>query len=369
MDTMSGTAEMRFSNDNITYTEWQAYATSKTWNLSEGDGSKIVYVQFKDHLGLVSTCSDTIVLDTAQPTGTVTIAGGRNLTNSTSVMLIPSAHDNTSGVAQMRFSNDSVTWSDWEAYATSKTWSLLPGDGVKFVNVQYRDNAGLTSSCNDSIILDTTKPVANVGAYQPVYAGRLVNFDASASTDENGLSTYTWTFIDVTTKTLTGEKPNYNFTNPGVYTITLEIVDFAGNSAINATTVTILKIPKPIANAGQNQTARVGATVSFNASASRDEVRIVSFQWDFGDGTGGTGEIVTHTYAKPGNYTVTLTVENEFGNSDTSLITVAVVSEGTPTWMISVIIAAIALFTGILAMVLWKKRITSIHTIFSSRKA
>ena len=368
MDTMSGIAEMRFSNDNTTYIDWQAYATSKTWNLSEGDGSKTVYVQFKDRLGLISTCSDTIILDTVQPTGFVMISGGETCTNSISVMLTVSAQDNISGVAQMRFSNDNTSWSSWEAYAISKQWTLLPGDGTKIVNVQYRDNVGLTSSCSDSIILDTTNPTANAGANQTVYAGRLVTFDASASTDENGIGNYTWTFIDVTAKTLTGETPNYNFTKSGVYTVTLEVADFAGNSEIGAMTVTVLTIPTPVANAGQNQTVNVGAIVTFAATASSDETEIVSFKWDFGDGTNGTGETATHTYTKPGEYTVTLTVRNEFGSTNTNQIAITVISEGTPTWVIGTAIAAIALFTGVLATMLWKKRTTSIRTIFSPRK-
>jgi len=325
-DVTSGIAEMRFSNDNTTYTEWQTYTTSKSWTLQEGDGTKTVYVQFKDQAGLISTNSDTIVLDTAPPSGSVTIAGGATYTNSTSVTLTLSANDATSGIAQMRFSNDNVTWSDWEPYATSKTWTLPVGDGLKGVTVQYRDNTGLVSSYSDSIILDTTKPTANAGADQTVNEDTMVTFDASASTDENGIATYTWTFTDVTTKTLTGEKPTYTFNAPGVYTITLNVTDAAGNWAIDTVIITVSDITKPVANAGSDQTVTEDTIVTFNASQSSDNVGIMNYTWTFVDVTPQTlkGTKPTYNFTTPGTYIVTLTVKDAAGNQATDTVTITV---------------------------------------------
>jgi len=66
-------------------------------------------------------------------------------------------------------------------------------------------------------------------------------------------------------------------------------------------------------------------TAAFNASESYDpDGYIVSYAWDFGDGNTGIGETITHTYTEPGVYTVTLTVEDAAGNSDTSSITITV---------------------------------------------
>ena len=59
--------------------------------------------------------------------------------------------------------------------------------------------------------------------------------------------------------------------------------------------------------------ATTGATVTFDASASYDpDGTIVSYSWDFGDTTTGTGVVVTHAYATSGTYAATLTVlDNE----------------------------------------------------------
>ena len=63
----------------------------------------------------------------------------------------------------------------------------------------------------------------------------------------------------------------------------------------------------------------VGDTVTFNASASTDsDGSIDSWDWAFGDGTYGNGEIVTHTYATTGDFTVNLTVTDNDGLTDTT---------------------------------------------------
>ena len=59
---------MRFSNDGTTFSAAEAYATSKTWTLTSGDGTKTVYAQYQDVAGNWSTAAtDTIVLDTTAP--------------------------------------------------------------------------------------------------------------------------------------------------------------------------------------------------------------------------------------------------------------------------------------------------------------
>jgi hypothetical protein len=70
----SGTvAQMQCSNDGTTYSAAEAYATTKTWTLASGDGTKTVYVKFKDAAGNWSApASDSIVLDTTPPAITIT---------------------------------------------------------------------------------------------------------------------------------------------------------------------------------------------------------------------------------------------------------------------------------------------------------
>lgn len=332
-DATSSVSQVKFSNDGVWDTEpweeWQATEVPLSWYLPSGDGPKTVAYQIRDNAGLFSdTYSDVIILDSTSPMGTVTINDEATYTTSTMVILTLSATDATSDVAEMRFSNDNIVYTEWQTYAISKSWTLQEEDGAKTVFVQYMDNAGLISSTHqDIIILDTIKPTANAGNDQTVNEDTIVTFDASASTDENGIINYTWTFTDVTTKTSTKEKPTYTFNTPGVYTVTLNVTDAAGNWATDTVVITVLDITEPVANAGQDQTVNTETVVIFDASSSADNVRIISFEWDFGDGTTGTGITTTHTYTTQEVYTVTLTVKDLTSNTATDTIIVTVVSE------------------------------------------
>jgi len=102
-----------------------------------------------------------IKLDKTVPTGSIVINNGATYTNSTTVTLILTATDSTSGVYQVRYSNDGLWNSEsWELPSPTKTWTLTPGDGTKAVYCQIQDQAGLLSiTYSKSIILDTASPI------------------------------------------------------------------------------------------------------------------------------------------------------------------------------------------------------------------
>jgi PKD repeat protein len=69
-----------------------------------------------------------------------------------------------------------------------------------------------------------------------------------------------------------------------------------------------------------------GDTVHFNASASTAASgrRLVSYVWDFGNGSAGTGVQTSQKYLSPRAYTVTLTVTDDIGRTATVSRTITV---------------------------------------------
>jgi PKD repeat protein len=80
--------------------------------------------------------------------------------------------------------------------------------------------------------------------------------------------------------------------------------------------------------------------VMFDASASapgNGATAISSFAWSFGDGSTGTGQMVTHSFASGGNFTVTLTVTNDRGlsASTTQVLSASALDPFTGDWVFS----------------------------------
>jgi hypothetical protein len=249
MDATSGVYQVRYSNDGVWDTEpWEAPSPTKAWTLTPGEGVKTVYYQIKDNSGLISdTYSDAIILDVTPPSGSIIIENNATHINITSVTLTLSATDATSGVTQMRFSHDNITWSSWEPYTISKTWVLGDGDGTKTVYVQFKDSSGLISrSYFDTIVLDRTAPAILITSPSPGYEARSSTLTVMwAGSDEvSGISRYeirldSGAWINIGTNT------TYTFIRlaDGNHTINIKAVDKAGNAGQNTVSFTVNTSP------------------------------------------------------------------------------------------------------------------------------
>ena len=62
-----GATEMSFSNDGSSWSPREPYSTTKSWTLAEGEGLKTVYFMARNNGGEATQVSDSIILDTIQP--------------------------------------------------------------------------------------------------------------------------------------------------------------------------------------------------------------------------------------------------------------------------------------------------------------
>jgi len=82
----------------------------------------------------------------------------------------------------------------------------------------------------------------------------------------------------------------------------------------------------PVAEFTAPERAFVGDAIPFDASGSTDNVGIVAYVWRFGDGAVAVGGNVTHAFADPGEYEVTLEVRDAAGNLGTATRVVRIVA-------------------------------------------
>jgi PKD repeat protein len=151
-------------------------------------------------------------------------------------------------------------------------------------------------------------------AYGP-YAGAVeedVTFDGTGSSDPDGdIVTWEWDFGDNSTGT--GETTTHAYSTAGIYNVTLTVTDDDDVPASDTTAAFIGELNRPpVADAGGPYAGTVDAAVTFDGTSSDDpDGEIVSYDWDFGDGSFGTGETTSHTYTMSREYNVILTVRDD----------------------------------------------------------
>jgi hypothetical protein len=175
---------MQFSVNGTPWTPWQAFWPVRTITLPTGDGIKTVQVRFRDSSGNLYPIdvADTIVLDTRPPQGIISINGGAERAAisttdppTTNLTLSLAAVD-VNGVTEMQFSTDGLSWTPWEPYATTRSFTIK-GTGTRRVYVRFRDAALKQSAATSDGIL-----LATASLPLPVAGGVVINADAVYAT-------------------------------------------------------------------------------------------------------------------------------------------------------------------------------------------
>ena len=192
-----------------------------------------------------------VVVDTTDPTGSITINSGAAYTNTTPVTLSLTYYDALSGVDECRYSNDGGTYTSWMPCTATKAWNLSAGDGTKTVYYQVKDNAGNTATFTDTIILDTTEPIVYIssppnGTYTNDTTPE-INFTITDNIDTN---IYYVVLVDGVQDqagyAANGSLITINISNQLLETthnITIKATDDAGNSGTDEIILTVLPLP------------------------------------------------------------------------------------------------------------------------------
>jgi PKD repeat protein len=198
--------------------------------------------------------------------------------------------------------------------------------GTYTVSLTVTD-AGLSGSATTTATVAAAPPVAKAGGPYSGAVGTAVNFSANGSTDPQGQAlSYAWSFGDGTKGT--GASPSHTYAAGGTYLVSLDVTNTSNLTSAAATTAVVTS-QAPMANAGGPYTGLPNAPVTFSGSGSsdpRDET--LTYVWNFGDGSMGTGVNPNHSYTNAGNYTVSLTVTDTSNLSSMATATAAIYTTG-----------------------------------------
>jgi len=203
------------------------------------------------------------------------------------------------------------------------------------INLIGNDGAGHSISKSVTVDLpalqpgiDFEPPVANIATTPDNPEGDpplLVVFDASGSTDDRGIASYSWDFGDGSTSSEV--VVSHIFEDAGTFIVILTVTDYFGNSdiATKVITVGIGEVGAKIETTPSPATGFVPFTVGFDASGSTvASPPVASYNWDF-DGNGttdATGVTAVHEFTTAGTYLVQLTVTDSAANEYVAFVTV-----------------------------------------------
>jgi PKD repeat protein len=239
----------------------------------------------------------------------------------------------------VRFAWDFNADGNPDAEGVTVEWTFS-APGSYDVAVTVTDEAGMSDTAVYAVEVKAVPQIlpASPGTpsarfvYTPVFprAGDAVRFDASSSVNPvDGTLDYAWDFDGNGTSDGDGPISEWTFSAAGTYPVTLTVVAESGLS--DSITQPILVLGSGAPEAGGSEQPPIAALqyvppspsvnepVLFNATASIDlDGRVVAYVWDFnGDGTPDSVDaIAVHTFLQPGVVSVTLTVVDDAGNSD-----------------------------------------------------
>jgi len=238
-------------------------------------------------------------------------------------------------------------WNTPAGITLSSTTALKPTFTVPevAVNTNYTItlivNDGIADSPEDQIIITVRQvnkaPVANSGADQSVNKNSLSTLDGSGSADpDNDALMYKWTApVGITLSSNFAMKPT--FTSPNVpvntnYTFSLVVNDGKVDSPADEVVITVQYINQsPLANAGVDQSANEGGTITLDGTASTDpDGNPLTYKWNPPAGiTLSSTTAVKPTFTAPEvavntNYTFTLIVNDGIADSPADEIVIKV---------------------------------------------
>jgi PKD repeat protein len=200
------------------------------------------------------------------------------------------------------------------------------------VTLTVVDTSGRISTATFPVqVAAGANPVAQfVSSPTAVVVNQAVNFNAtlSAATPGHKITDFSWNFGDGALGN--GALVNHTYTVAGSYIVVLKITDDVGRKATATQTITVTT-DVPLAKftftpSAPAATAGNSASVVFDANQSLavNGRTIVTFAWDFGDGSTATGPTVSHSFLAGSTHVVVLKITDSAGQTATTSQSVTV---------------------------------------------
>ncbi len=338
----SGTAPLQVSFSSTGSSD-DSGITSYLWNFDDGSSSDLpnpdhtyqnpgiynVELTVTDGEGLSDTASLQIsVVPANQPP--MAVAGASPLSGISPLLVNFSSQGSTddTGIVSYLWNFD-----DGNSSGIPNPEHTFQDPGIYNVILTVTDEGGLsdTATIQISVTASNQAPMA-VATATPLFGAvpLAVSFTGSASTDDIGITSYYWDFGDGNTSDMAD--PVHTYTSPGNYTSYLTVTDDEGLQSSDAVNITVSSGNQPpVALASADPlSGEAPLEVELTGSLSSDDQGIISFFWDFDDGSTSDEADPSHLFTVPGTYDVNLTVMDNEGLFDTASLVITVETANQP---------------------------------------
>lgn len=249
--------------------------------------------------------------------------------NTITVNATPTANFNSVSATGFCFNNNNFAFNHTGTSNSSATFSWDFGANASQLTATTKSVTGVSYNAPGiytiSLVVDENGCADSSEQYIQLYENTLAAIDPPLASgcspyavSFNNLSTgssnlaYSWVFSDGFTSN--EANPTHIFSNPGVYDYTLTVSTSQNcietDQLYSTQSITVNPSPMPGFIATPSVTSIFDPDVSFYNTSNDD---IVSWTYDFADGSGSNDPNPAHTYANWGNYEVTQTVINTYG--------------------------------------------------------
>ena len=121
---------------------------------------------------------------------------------------------------------------------------------------------------------------------------------------------YSWSFSDG--NVTSGPNASHAYSHSGIYIVTAEVRDSTGATNTSSTTVTVAPPPVAAVSVSPGNVTDVNIPLTFEGTITGG-VGTVRQNWSFGDGSTALGPNATHTWTRPGNYTIDFSSTDALG--------------------------------------------------------
>jgi len=212
---------------------------------------------------------------------------------------------------------NSITGGTWN-FGDGQTQPLVVGGQVNHtysnpgpytVSLTINDAGGCQVTSNANV--NTVRALGPKAYFYPsavtMLYGSTAYFYNSTNAYGLGAVNYSWDFGDGTTAT--AANPSHSYAAPGTYTVTLTASNPAGGCSSSYSVTVVVQPYNPHFQTYTSYVSSGARCPPVLAQFQNSSYGYSSIAWDFGDGsTAGNVSSPSHVYAKPGTYTVTLSL-------------------------------------------------------------